>query len=102
MKNRFIAVAFGLLLLALAVPHEAAACERCAFAGFVCNADYCDYIIACVAVQVGHVGGANDCYSDSFTCYTSGGLCQWASIISPTGQPYTPQVQPPALNHSLS
>jgi len=102
MKNRFIAVVFGLLLLALAVPHKAAACEKCAYAGFVCNADYCDYIIACVGVQVGHVGGANECYSDFLGCYTTGGFCQWASMISPQVQPSTPQVQPSASNHSLS
>jgi hypothetical protein len=101
MKKRFVTVAFGLLLLALAVPHKAAACERCGPAGFVCNAEYCDYIITCVDVRVGH-SGYNDCYTNFFGCYASGGFCQWALIISPQGQLSTPQVQPPALNHSLS
>jgi hypothetical protein len=89
MKNRFIVVAVGLLLLALAAPHQAAACEKCAPVGFICNADSCDYVIACVGVQVGRVG-YNECWTDWFGCYTSGGFCQWASMIPPQGQSSAP------------
>jgi len=100
MKNRLIAVAIGLLLLALAVPHEAAACERCGPVGFVCNADYCDYVIGCVAVHAVN-SGSNDCSTDWTGCYTSGGFCQWALLVFPQGQSSL-QVLPLAPNHSVS
>ncbi len=89
MKNRFITVIFGLLLSALAVPYKATACERCGPLGFVCNADYCDYVIGCVAVQAVR-SGSNDCLTDWTGCYTSGGFCQWALLVFPQGQTESP------------
>jgi hypothetical protein len=97
MKNRLIAVVVGLVLLTLAAPHKAAACERCGPVGFVCNADYCDYVVGCVGVQVGRAGGANECYSDFLGCYTTGGFCQWASMVSPQDNLQLLQLRPPAL-----
>lgn len=79
MANRLIAACGVLVLLILASPREAAACETCKLAGFVCSAyDDCNEVFTCQDVNFGHAG-SNDCFVDYYGCYTGGGLCQWAS-----------------------
>lgn len=100
MKNRIIAVAVGLLFLALAAPHEAAACSKCAFGGNICSGlDQCDEVWVCQEVHFGK-GGSNDCSVNSYGCDLSGGFCMWASNISSPVE--KPQVWAPVCHEKNS
>lgn len=87
MKNRLIAVAIGFLFLALAAPHEAAACSKCAYSGMICGLDECEDVWVCQEVHFGRGGGSNDCTVVADGCEVGGGFCQWASNLSPVEKP---------------
>jgi hypothetical protein len=103
MKNRLIAVAVGLLFLAFAAPHEAAACFRCAYGGSACGLDGCDDVWVCKTVNFGG-GGSNDCSVNPYGCDLSGGFCMWASNISPLEKSplKKPQVWAPVCHETNS
>lgn len=79
---RRLALAVGFLaVFALAGSREVAACENCKPAGFICGVDECWDVWICQDIRFGMGNGMNDCYTDSYGCYTSGGFCQWASHV---------------------
>jgi hypothetical protein len=67
------------ILLVLASPREASACQSCQFGGYVCGIDQCNQVWVCQETHIGG-GGYNDCYTDDFGCVLDGGRCQWASM----------------------
>jgi hypothetical protein len=87
MKKGLIVAAVGFLFLALAAPHEAAACSKCGYGGSMCGLDGCVDVWVCRNVTFGK-NGYNDCTPASDGCdFGDNSFCMWASNISPVEKP---------------
>jgi hypothetical protein len=71
-----------LSLFVLVTPRNAAACDLCKLAGFVCSADNCEEVITCQPQSFGHNSYA-DCTEDWTGCYNGTEFCMWASLAAP-------------------
>ena len=79
MRRGLIVVVGLLVVVALLIPGEAAACQRCRRSGLICNGfDDCAYTVTCTPASFAQLSWVGCEYDDSGGCYTTGDFCRWA------------------------